>query len=232
MNSRSCRRKNILGDQRLSVHFFLLLYLPTPFSLSSISYLYLQDDKRKSVKIKDSSSTLERDTREPKESKEESKRLEKEQKKREKEQKKKEKEEKKREKEDKKNRKSGSLTASRLQLHVAESDSPRLHKEGQMDSGSEVTDASSHIAKSEADSDEESNAGEAPGILLSPQERQMLYETIGFDQALSDVLDEKLPPEVRYTRGRNDSSLIFFKPPSCSTSKRKCILKLVASHFP
>ena len=125
--------------------------------------------------------------------------MEKEQKKREKEIKKKGKEEKKRDKEDKKKGRPTSLTSSRLLLHVAESNSPRLQKHGYAESGSEASDVLSHVAKSEVDSDDESNMGEAPGILLSPQEKQMLYETIGFDQAL-DVLDEKLPPEVFDTR--------------------------------
>lgn len=130
--------------------------------------------------------------------------MEKEQKKQEKELKKKEKEDKKREKDDKKKGKSkgtesgAPLTASRLQLHVSETDSPRLLKPGQLDSASEISDVSSHVAKSENDSDDESTAGEAPGILLSPGERQVLYETIGFDQALADVLEEKLPPEVSH----------------------------------
>lgn len=53
------------------------------------------------------------------------------------------------------------------------------------------------------DSDEEADDVAVPGILLSPQEKQVLYETIGFDQTIAGVMDEKLPPEV-YT-----SSLYF-----------------------
>lgn len=110
----------------------------------------------------------------------------------EKEEKKKEREEKKRHLKDKiKSIGSPShLSAARLQMHTSETESPRLGKGQVPDSGSEFSEAT----RSEIDSDEESS--DAPGILLSPQEKQMLYETIGFDQAIADVMDEKLPPEV------------------------------------
>lgn len=61
--------------------------------------------------------------------------------------------------------------------------------------GTPKTD-SPQLTKSELDSDEDISDDEAPTILLSPTERQKLFETIGFDQALADVLEEKLPPEV------------------------------------
>jgi hypothetical protein len=124
------------------------------------------------------------------------KQMEKDQKKLEKEIKKKEKEQKKKEaKEAKKGGKGSVEEESSSSAAPSPALQIQLIKEEGSDTASSRSD-SPRLSKKGDDSDDEVSDEEAPTILLSPTERQQLYETIGFDQALADVLEEKVPAEV------------------------------------